>query len=197
MSEFLIYFLTFIILFAIVFALFKLIEYLVCVYIKDQPPMVASLKIMRKILVQELKKHYKDVKVICEIGCGFGGMTHYIARKTKANVIGLENMPMSVFIAKMFSFNKRVKIIYCDAFEYLEKTDKKIDVAVAYLSPRTNPKLLKYSDKIKVLMSFDFPVLGIKPVRTINIGHGYTRINRKKFPHKLFVYEMSQHTKKS
>ena len=172
----------------------QFIEYSYCVFIKSQAPFVPSAKKSRKITLNEIKKHYPNAKNIIEVGSGFGAFSRQIARDTKANVIGLENMPWCAFVSKIldiFCF-KKAKTVFCDAFEYLENTDKKFDIAIAYLGPKLTPKLLKYKNKIKVLIVLDFPLPDYKPTRTIDGGSGTTKMGGKKYPHKLYIYEFKR-----
>ena len=65
----------------------------------------------------------------------------------------------------------------------------KFDVAIAYLGPTATPMIQKYKDKIKVLISLDFEIKGLKPMRIIDMSKdGYTLYKRIKYPHRLFVY---------
>jgi tRNA A22 N-methylase len=145
---------------------------------------------MRKV-IEQINTYYSDAKNICDIGSGFGFMTRCIARYTKANVIGLENVRFSALVSNilnMFSFGK-VKTIRCDAYEYLSKTKKIFDVGIAYLGPKEVQNLKKYKQKMRVLICLDFEIYGLRPVRIVDVGHGFTYFNHKKYPHKLFIYE--------
>ena len=174
-----------------IYALIYLIEYLVAIFVHHQPPYVATGTNSQKKLVQYINKNYPNAKNICEVGSGYGRLARYIGKHTKANVIGLENMPISALISKFADlFQNKSKTIKCDAFEYLKNTDKKFDIAVAYLSPRHATKLFKLKNKFKVLISLDFEVANQKPTKTINLGPGYTSLNHKKYPHKMFIYEI-------
>ena len=177
-----------------VFELFmgiQFIEYCFCVFVKKQAPFVPSTNTSRKITAITINKYYKNAKNIVEIGSGFGAFSRYIARKTHANVIGLENMPWCAFISKIldiFCFAKN-KTVFCDAFEYLDKTNKTFDIAIAYLGPKLTPKLLKYKKKIKTLISLDFPLPDYEPTKIIDGGPGTTTMGGKQYPHKLYIYE--------
>lgn len=170
----------------------KFFEYVYCSHIKHQPPLVASPSCLRRATVEQIVKYYNKSKNICEIGSGFGGLARVIAMQTKANVYALENMPFSAFISKISDLLSRCKnnhTIWCDAFEYLDKTNKKFDVAVAYLGPTAIPKIQQYKNKIRVLISLDFEIKGLTPVRVIDLSkNGYILYNRVKYPHRLFVY---------
>ena len=156
-----------------------------------QPPCVSSEKCERRAVVEQIKSCYPYANNIIEIGCGYGGLARYVARKTDAHVVGVENMPFCVFVARIGNlFCKKSKTVWVDAFEYLNKTDIKFDVAIAYLGPKYTPKLKKYRRKISVLISMDFEIGNEKPVRIIDLTQcGYTIYNGQKYPHKLFVYE--------
>ncbi len=175
-----------------IFLMFKFFEYFYCACVRHQPPFVASPDLSRKLVVSEIIKNYPNAKNICEIGSGFGGLARAVARNTNANVYALENMPFSAFVSKLFdkiSFCKNNKTIWCDAFEFLDNTDIKFDVAIAFLGPKLTPCIQKYTDKIKVLISLDFEIGCIKPTRIIEIGHGATIYQNIEYPHRLFVYE--------
>lgn len=175
-----------------VFLAFKLFEYGYCAHIRHQPPLVSSGNYERRYVIEQIKMKYPDAKNICEIGSGFGGLARAVAHNTKAKVYALENMPFSAFISKMLdklSLCKNNTTIWCDAFKYMDDTNIKFDVAIAYLGPAVTQKIKKYKNKIDVLISLDFEIEGIKPKCIIDLGHGYTIYNRVKYPHKLFIYE--------
>ena len=175
-----------------IFLAIKFVEYIYCVHVKNQPPLVGSSRDLHRLVVNQIKTYYDNAKNICEIGSGFGGLARDIANNTAADVWALENMPFTAGVSKFFDFitGARSKTIWCDAFDWLNKTDKKIDVAVAYLGPSFTKKLLKYKRKIRVIISLDFEIKGKKPTRVIDLGHGYTLYNHKKYPHRVFVYEL-------
>lgn len=175
-----------------VFLAIKFIEYIYCVHVKNQPPLVGSSRDLHRLVINQIKTYYDNAKNICEIGSGFGGLARDIANNTAADVWALENMPFTAGVSKFLDFmmGARSKTIWCDAFDWLNKTDKKIDVAVAYLGPSFTKKLLKYKHKICVIISLDFEIKGKKPTRVIDLGHGYTLYNHKKYPHRVFVYEL-------
>lgn len=174
-----------------VFLFFKFFEYAYCIIKKKQPPFVPSNNDLRMAVVKQINNHYKDAKLICEVGSGFGALSRYIAKNTNAEVIGLENMPLSAFFSKFLDFlsDSDSKTIWCDAYEYLDKTDKKFDIVVAYMGPEYTNRLKKYNDKIKVIISLDFEMNNMKPNRVIDLGGVATIYNRKKYPHRLYIYE--------
>ena len=180
---------------AIIFDLYlgiKVFEYVYCASIRHQPPLVASNKYERKLVIEQIKNKYPKAKNICEIGSGFGGLARAVARNTGANVYALENMPFSAFVSKTtdrLSFCKNNTTIWCNAFQYLDNTNIKFDIAIAYLGPTSTPKIEKYKNKLKVLISLDFAIQGLKPKYIIDAGRGYTVYNRIKYPHRLFIYE--------
>ena len=174
-----------------IYALIYIIEYLVAILIHHQPPYVATSKNSRQKLMQYINTKYPNAENICEVGSGYGRLARYIGKHTNANVIALENMPISAFISKIADlFQTKSKTIKCDAFEYLKNTDKKFDIAVAYLSPHHATKLFKLKNKFMVLISLDFEVANQKPTEIIDLGPGYTLLNHKKYPHKMFIYEI-------
>ena len=174
-----------------VFLVIKFFEYVYCANIKHQPPMVASNKKLRELTAQEINTHYPHAQSVCELGSGFGGMARYIARNTQTNVIGIENMIFSFCVSKLCDLFccEKSKTIFSDAFEYLKKTNKHFDIAIAYLGPKITPRLLKYKNRFDVLISLDFDIPELKPVRVINMGYGATLMYGKEFPHRLYVYE--------
>lgn len=194
---FVIYVLTYILLIAVflfnLYLVIKFFEYLYCAKIKHQAPLVASSGVSRRMVVEQIAKYYNESKNICEIGSGFGGMARAIAKQTNANVYALENMPFSAFVSKIcdcLSGGQNNHTVWCDAFEYLDKTNKKFDVAIAYLEPKTTRMILKYKNKIDVLISLDFEIKGLKATRIIDVSKdGYTIYKKIKYPHRLFVYE--------
>jgi len=167
----------------------KAIEYTMCIA-RGKIPFVPSAGCLRRALTNEIKAHYPNMKTACDIGAGYGGLARCMARECGLRVAALEYMPMTVAILSVLNFlyGRNVKTVWCDAFEHLARCDG-FDLAVAYLGPGVNDRLADFADKFRVLITFDVPVEGLRPVRTIDIGHGFTRYGRKKFPHKLFVYE--------
>lgn len=166
-------------------------EHVMCIYIYKQVPFVMTPKITQKLLVKEIQKHYSKAKLICEIGSGYGIMARFIAKKTGAKVIALENMPISAFFSKVADlFQKNSKTIKCNAFDYLDKTKQTFDIGIAYLSPHDSNKLLKYKNKIKTLITLDFAIDNMTPTQIINVGHGYTYYNHKPYPHKIYIYKL-------
>ena len=158
----------------------------------NQPPLVGSSLGLRRLVINQIKTYYSDAKNICEVGSGFGGLAREIANNTAGDVYALENMPFTAGVSKFLDFIMGAcsKTIWCDAFKWLNDTDKKIDVVVAYLGPSFTKTLLKYKRKIRVIISLDFEIKGIKPTRVIDLGYGYTLYNHKKYPHRVFVYEL-------
>ena len=174
------------------FLIFKFIEFVYCANIRFQPPLVSSTRKLRQYVVNQIRTNYPNAKNICEVGSGFGGLARTIARNTGANVYALENMPFSAWTSKILDWIsgcKTNKTIWCDAFKYLDNTNQKFDVAVAFLGPTLTPKIYKYKNKIDVLISLDFEIPELKPKHVLDIGHGCTVYKKIEYPHKLFVYE--------
>lgn len=171
------------------YLLVRMTEYFWCVF-HNQIPFVASSKFLRRAAVDAINKYYPGATSVAEIGAGYGGLARYIARNCDATVVALENMPFTVTVARVFNWvaRSRVQIINCDAFEYL-KSSPRFDVGIAYLGPNVNPRLAEYAKKFNMLITLDVPIVGLRPTHTINVGHGFTRYGRKKFPHKLFIYD--------
>ncbi len=176
-----------------IFLAITFIEYRYCADIRHQPPLVSSARHLRRNTIEQIVKYYNKSKNICEIGSGFGGLARAVAKQTKANVYALENMPFSAFISKtcdLLSGCKNNHTIWCDAFEYLAKTNKKFDVAIAYLGPTSTGKIQKYKNKVRVLISLAFEIKDLEPARVIDLSeYGFTVYNKIKYPHKLFIYE--------
>ena len=170
---------------------FKCIEFIYCAFIRRQPPLVSSTTKMRKVVIEQIKQTCPVAKNICEIGSGFGGLARMIAKNTNADVYALENMPFSAWVSKVCDklFCKNNKTIWCDAFKFLDNTDKQFDVAVAFLGPKLTPQMQKYANKIDVFISLDFEIPNLVPIYVIEIPGGYTEYNHKKYPHRLFVYK--------
>lgn len=172
--------------------LMRIAEYFWAGYVKHQIPFVASSAKLRRTIVDEINRNYPEYKTVCEIGSGYGGMARAVSRKCGVRVWALENMPFTYAVARVLDFitgAHRVNTLRVDAFEWLKEYDGVFDIGIAYLGPGVNDRLLDYRDKFRVLLVLDVPVSDITPTRTIDIGGGYTRYGRTKYPHKLFVYE--------
>lgn len=165
-------------------------EYLYAAFIRRQPPFVPSNKYLRRATGDVICNNYPCAKLVCEIGSGFGGLSRYIARRCNCNVIALENMMFSSFVSWCGDlFCRQSRTIRCDALKYMKNTDKHFDIAVAYLGPKLTPTLSEYKDKFSVLITLDFEIPEMRPVRIIDVGHGMTRYNGVLYPHKLFIYK--------
>ncbi len=164
-------------------------EYILCMF-RNQIPYVPSSRYLRRAVVAEIQKHFPNATSIVDIGAGYGGLARYIECHTDMTVVALENMPFTITVARIIKFITRshIKIIKCDAFEYL-KSSPRFDIGVAYLGPTVNHKLTDLKNNIDVIITLDVPIPKLKPTRIINVGHGFTHYGRKKFPHKLFVYD--------
>lgn len=194
MTMLVVYVLIVLLILVIPFLFLKQAEYCFCAFVRRQVPFVPSRKKSRVAVVKQINTYYKNAENIVEVGSGFGGLARYVAKNTNANVIALENMLFSATVSKFLdvvSFSRRNKTIWCDAFKYLKNTNKKFDVALAYLGPDYTYLLKKYADKIDVLISLDFEIPDMKPVRIHDLKSGYVLYNGKKYPHKLFVYELN------
>lgn len=187
-----------ILLYAAVAGLFAVVSYLVwnsahrfvCT-IRGQVPLVSSARALRRAVVAEILAHYPDMKTACDIGSGFGGLARKMSRKCNLRVDALENMPLPVAVSwaadKLTRANCRT--IWCDAFAHIQRAGK-YDIAVAYLGPNTNKRLATLRGRVRVLISLAVPVPGLRAVREVAIGSGYTRYGKLRFPHKIFIYEM-------
>jgi SAM-dependent methyltransferase len=170
----------------------KSLEYLWCIFVLHQIPFVASDRILRRATVQVINRFCPNVKTVCEIGSGYGGLARFVARKCGAYVVALENMPFTCFVAKIGALlpgDGRVKNIREDAFKYLKNGGQSFDVGVAYLGPVVNARLVGVMPCFKILIVLDVPIPYVEPVAVIDVGRGFTRYGRLKFPHKLFVYK--------
>ena len=165
------------------------IEYIWCVF-HNQIPCVSSSKYLRRALVAEIRKHFPNATSMCDIGAGYGGLGRYVARHADMTVVALENMPFTIFVARVINLfaRKRINIIDCDAFKYLESSPR-FDIGVAYLGPGVNNRLGDYRSHFDAIITFDVPIDKLSPTRVIDVGHGVTHYGRHKFPHKLFVYD--------
>lgn len=151
--------------------------------------MVETNKQSKKLIAQYINEHYKNAKTVFELGSGFGGVARYIAKHTNKKVTAIENMYFSGYVSKFLDLlcHTKSKTILCDAFEYLK--NNKCDIAIAYLDPELTEKLLNYKNKIHVLISVDFQMQSLPPTHIIDLGKGFTRLNGKLYPHRLFIYE--------
>ncbi len=179
-----------------VFILYKIIqniERIICVFHFHQIPFVPSADALRCAVVQEIRTRYTNAKTVMEIGAGYGGLARQIARCTNATVYAIENMPFSFTVLKMFNFIFRTRnciAIRADAFKYIRKMRRHIDIGIAYLGPGINDKLRPYAKKFRVLITLDAPIRGLKPTRIVDLSrYGSTRWNGIVWPHKLFIYE--------
>ena len=176
------------------FVLCYLVEYVYAAFIKKQVPFSPSHPQSRTAIVQQIKTFYPDAVSVVDIGAGYGGLARYVAKKLNTDVLALENMPWCAFVSRILGVfaGGRVKTIYCDAFDFLNKYQDRFDVAIAYLGPIDSKKLLKYKKKLKVLISITFEISELKPVRVIDLNCGGVLFNGVKYPHKLFVYELDK-----
>ena len=166
-------------------------EHYIVGYIWRQVPCVSCPKVLCRAVVAEIKK-YKNVHSVCEIGAGYGVLARYVARKCDVSVTALENVWFTYFIAsicRMLPGGNNVRNVCADAFEYLKGENVHFNIGIAYLCPEVNDCLMDFMDKFDILILLDFPTSGVAPVRVVDVGHGFTRFNNKKYPHKLFIYK--------
>ena len=174
------------------YLLFRVVEHWWCLILKKQIPYMASDKKLRNAVVQYIKKSCLKKPSVCEIGAGYGWLARCVAKKCGASVVALENMPFTFWVAKILqalSGNKSVQWVRCDAFRFLGNCNKKFDVGVAYLGPGVNDRLGDYLWCFDVLIVLDVPIANVKPFDVVDVGGGFTRYGRLKFPHKLFIYK--------
>ena len=175
----------------VVYIWLKAVDYLCCIFVLHQIPFVHSDRRLRDAVVNEIL-NLGAVKSVCEIGGGYGGLARYVARKCNVDVVSLENMFFTCFVAKIASVlpgGKRVQNIRVDAFKYLKNAGRKFDVGVAYLGPVVNARLVDVMPVFDVLIVLDVPIPYVEPVQVIDLGRGFTRYGRFKFPHKVFIYK--------
>ncbi len=165
------------------------LEHAIC-FIRGCVPNEPSAYVLRRAVADEINAHYADMKTVCDIGAGYGGLMRYIARNCSMSVIGLENMWISATVSwiadKIHRCNS--KTIFCDAFKYMD-AGHRFDIGVAYLGPGVNDDLGRFCDNFKVLITLDVPIKNLSPTRVVDVGHGFTRYGRAKYPHRLYVYE--------
>ena len=168
------------------------IEYFYTTRIRGQVPLVFSSRKSRKLVAQYIARNYKNAELICEVGSGIGGMKRMVARYVNARVIGLENIRFNVFCSKIFDWlsGGKSETVLCDAYEWLDNTNEKIDVIISYMEPTETTNLIRYSNKINVIISLDFQINGMNPTSVINAGRGFTKKKKKKYPHRLYIYEL-------
>lgn len=164
--------------------------YFVCVA-QGQVPLVPSDKRLRAAVVREISAHYPNMKTACEAGSGYGGLARKIARECGVRVTALEKTTVAALVSKIADIITRSnsRTVWRDAFEYIEESDG-FDIAVAYMGPEATRRLAGMKGKFRVLITLDFPVAGLAAKRAIDLKNGWTRYGRKKYPHKLFIYEL-------
>ncbi len=174
------------------YLLFRTVEHWWCLILKKQIPYMASDKKLRVAVANYISECCTGAKNVCEIGAGYGWLARHVAKKCGVSVQALENMPFTFGLAKilqLLSGPNSVQWVRCDAFNYLKGCNKKFDVGIAYLGPGVNDRLVDYLDCFGVLIVLDVPISNIKPFDVVEVGGGFTRYGRLKFPHKLFIYK--------
>ncbi len=161
--------------------------------VKNQYPPVSCRSGHIRALIREIRTHYPNAKVGVDIGAGVGRLARAVSRGTGMYIYGIENMPVSICVARILNFltgATRVRMIYADAFEYLANYDGRFDIGIAYLGPGMNYMLGPIMSKFRVVITLDVEIPGLTPTRIIDAGGGYTRYHGVgKYPHRLFVYE--------
>lgn len=179
----------------VIYMFIESLEHVIC-HIRQKIPLVPSTGRLRRAVVNEIRTNFPDMRTVCDIGSGYGGLARMIGRKCKMDVVGLENMPFATTVSKIkdrITFSRN-KTIWCDAFDYLGK-HKKFDIAVAYMGPGFNETLHKYTDHFDVLITLVIPAANLTPTRIITLPRGYTRYGFKKYPHRLYVYDLRPNKK--
>ena len=173
-----------------VWVLWRLAEKIIR-FIKRQAPFASSSALSRAAVVREINEHYPNMRRVCDIGSGHGGLARAIARGCGVSVFAFENMPLAALVSKIADVATRsgVHTIWCDAFARVAASDG-FDIAVAYLGPDMGDRIAALRHRIRVLIALDFPVAGMGATRVVDLpGGGYTMYGDKKYPHKLFIYE--------
>ena len=171
----------------------RFIEYSWNVIVSKTPPFVPANSTERAAVVQQINMFYPHAKTVLELGSGYGELARYIAQNTSAHVVGVEKMPGAALISwvldKLYRVNSRT--VWGNIYQYLENMNGRADIAVMYMGPNVNIASETYLNKFDVLISVDFEIPDISPVRVIDVGNGYTRYAGKKYPHRLYVYEFN------
>lgn len=190
MIQTILYLLTAVITIFIVYMFIESFELVIC-HIRHKIPLVPSTGRLRRAAINEIRTNFPGARTAVDIGSGYGGLARMIARRCKMDVIGLENMPFAAIVSKIkdrITFSRN-KTIWCDAFDYMRNHDK-FDIAVAYMGPGFNEELYKYTDHFDVLITLVIPAANLTPTRIITLPRGYTRYGLKKYPHRLYVYDL-------
>lgn len=156
----------------------------------NQIPIVNSDHVIRRAVVREIRTRYPGARTVCEIGSGYGAMARKIARRCHVSVTGIENMPICATISRTIErlTCTQCRTVWDNAFKYLA-TGVHFDIAVAYLGPVVNDRVISMRNAFDVLILIDVPARDVQPTHIVDIGHGYTRYGRDKYPHKLFIYD--------
>ena len=175
MNQVILYILTAVITIFVIYMFIESLELVIC-HIRRKIPLVPSTGRLRHAVINEIRTNFPDMRTVCEIGSGYGGLARKISRRCKMDVVGLENMPFAAIVSKIkdcitFSRNHTV---WCDAFDYMRNHDK-FDIAVAYMGPGFNEDLYKYTDHFDVLITLVIPAANLTPPRIIPLPRGYTR----------------------
>lgn len=187
-----VYILTSVVTIGLAYQVVRIAEYTSCVF-RHQIPFISTSRHCRTAIVRAINDFYPHARTVCEIGSGYGGLARKIARNCAVDVIALENMPFCAMVSRAFDriTGLRCRTIWCDAFDYLSRTER-FDVAIAYMGPSINNRVAAMRDSFKVLILVDVPADDITPTHTIDVGHGATRYGRRFYPHKLFIYEFEK-----
>lgn len=148
-------------------------------------PAVSAGKQKTAAVVKQIQKEIPNVKNILDIGSGWGNMVCAVAKQfPNANITGIEMMP-TPYLRSLINtkFFKNIKIVFGDAFKYLNKTNKKFDVGISYLLTPEMRDVKKYLSRFKILLSVDFPLPDVEPTEKIKIYHD------GRIQHWLYVYK--------
>lgn len=146
------------------------VEQMVC-FAKRQAPSVPSNRGLRKAVVKQIKEDLPEVKTILDIGSGWGTMVRSVAKNNpNAKVTGIEIMPTPfVYSIVRGIFSRNSKIIFGDAFKYLEKGQEQIDLGITYLLTPEMKNVERFLSRFKVLYALDFPLPDVKPYKKIKL----------------------------
>ncbi len=148
-------------------------------------PAVSAGKKKTAAVVAQIKKDFPDVKTVLDIGSGWGNMVCAVAKQfPNASITGIEMMP-TPYLKSLINtkFLKNIKIVFGDAFKYLDKTGKNFDIGISYLLTPEMRNVEKYLSRFKTLFSVDFPLPNIKPTNKVKIYHD------GRIQHWLYIYK--------
>ncbi len=117
-----------------------------------------------------------------------GFLSKQIAKTNKnIKVIGFEHFITPFIYSKINNmFVKNVKIKRENFFNYLDKSDKKFDIGVAYLYPDLIARLEKYKHKFDIIILLDFNFKNTIESKKIKLNKNLLG------QHNMFVYDFTK-----